>query len=74
MYEDTEEEVAQLKQQLENLKQQDQILSDIENLLYKMKKIAEYAAQHQLSAEESDSLNHEMNKHQTMVSALELLI
>ncbi len=74
MYEDTEKEVVRLKQQLEHLKQQDQILSEIENRLYQMKKIAEYAAQHQLSPEELDRLNHEMYKHQPMVSALELLM
>ncbi|WOV85016.1 hypothetical protein PGH26_03550 [Sporosarcina jeotgali] len=74
MKKDTEEEVVRLKQQLEKLKQQDQILSEIENRLYEMKKIAEYATQHQLSPEESNRLNHEMHKHQTMVNELELLM
>ncbi len=48
------------KKQLEMYKQQNHLLREIEIILYEMKEIAEYAAEHELSAVETARLNDEI--------------
>ncbi|GKV64842.1 MULTISPECIES: hypothetical protein [unclassified Sporosarcina] len=64
-------ELENLKQQLEHVKQQDRILAEIEMRLHKMKRIAEYAAGHRLSREESVVLNRQVEEHQAAIWSLE---
>lgn len=70
MYEDTEEEIELLKQQLELVKRQDRILEDIEIKLHEMKRIAQYASDNKLSKDEHKQLNKQILDHQTAIQSL----
>jgi predicted nucleic acid-binding Zn-ribbon protein len=50
-----------LEQQFEWCKKQDRILEKIEMKLHDMKKIAQYALDHELTAQEIEQLNSQMN-------------
>ena len=50
-----------LKEQLEWCKEQDRILIKIERNLHEMKKIAEYAVEHELDLKEKNELNDRLN-------------
>lgn len=71
MYENFEDELELLKQQLEWVKQQDRILAEIESRLHEMKEIARYAAEHRLLIDEQEQLNKQMQEHQEAIRSLE---
>ncbi|UYT84583.1 hypothetical protein [Priestia megaterium] len=60
-----------LEQQLEWCKEQDRILEEIEMKLYEMKKIAEYAFNHELTSLETDQLNGRLKELKSEVLFLE---
>ncbi len=60
-----------LEQQLEWCKKQDRILEEIEMKLHEMKKIAEYALEHELTPIEIDQLNGQLNELKSEVHFLE---
>ncbi|ARK22461.1 hypothetical protein [Sporosarcina ureae] len=64
------EELDQLKRQLEQVKQQDRILEEIEKRLYKMKEIAEYASKYRLSGEETRELEKQIEAHEVAIESL----
>ena len=68
---DHSEEIERLKEQLEQVKQQDRILEEIEKRLYKMKEIAEYASRFRLSREEARELEGQIEEHRTVVESLQ---
>ena len=67
---DNSEELDQLKHQLEQVKQQDRILEEIEKRLYKMKEIAEYASKYRLSGEETRGLEKQIEEHKMAIESL----
>jgi len=71
MSEDTQEEIERLKQQLEQVKLQDQILEEIEIKLNQMKIIAQYAADHTLSDKKHAQLNIKIQDYQSTIKELE---
>ena len=60
-----------LEEQLEWCKKQDGILEEIEMKLYEMKRIAEYALEHELTLDEIEELNSQLNELKREVHALE---
>ncbi|PIC85249.1 hypothetical protein CSV72_14575 [Sporosarcina sp. P20a] len=68
---DNLEELGELKQQLEQVKQQDRILEEIEKHLYKMKDIAEYASKYRLSGEETWELEEQVEEHKVVIESLQ---
>ncbi len=60
-----------LEQQLEWCKEQDRILEEIEMKLYEMKKIAQYALDHELTPIEIEQLNGQLNELKSEVHFLE---
>ena len=60
-----------LKQQLAWCKRQDQILEEISNKLHEMKRIAQYAAVHELSQWKAEELNGQLQKLKKEVDRLE---
>ncbi|KKB40386.1 hypothetical protein [Bacillus thermotolerans] len=60
-----------LQQQLQWTKDQDRILAKIEAKLYEMKAIAEYAANHELTAEEVELLNDQLCELKRGIHSLE---
>ncbi|WP_303969752.1 hypothetical protein [Sporosarcina ureae] len=68
---DNSEEIERLKQQLEQVKQQDRILEEIEKRLYKMREIAEYASKYWLSGEETRELEKEIEEHKAVIESLQ---
>lgn len=64
-------DLNELKQQLALTRLQDKILEDIENQLSEIKEIAEYAAGHQLTVDESARFNERIQQHQKTITALE---
>jgi hypothetical protein len=60
-----------LEQQLEWCKKQDRILEEVEMKLHEMKKIAQYALNHELTAIEIDQLNGQLNELKREVHCLE---
>lgn len=68
---DHSEEIERLKEQLEQVKQQDRILEEIEKRLYKMKGIAEYASRVRLSGEEMRELEGQIEEHKRVVESLQ---
>lgn len=60
-----------LEQQLEWCKEQDRILEEIEMKLYEMKKVAEYAFNHELTSLETDQLNGRLKELKSEVLFLE---
>lgn len=71
MYENSDDEIGILKQQLESIKKQDRILEEIEIRLHQMKKIAECAANSQLSIGKREKLNRQLQEHQAVIEMLE---
>ncbi len=59
------------KKQLALCKQQDRLLEKIEMKLHVMKKIAQYAAEHELTLEEKTRQNKELEEHQSIIKGLE---
>ncbi|ARF15079.1 hypothetical protein [Sporosarcina ureae] len=68
---DNSEEIERLKQQLEQVKQQDRVLEEIEKRLYKMKEIAEYASKYRLSGEETRELEKQIGEHEAAIESLQ---
>lgn len=68
---DHSEEIERLKEQLEQVKQQDRILEEIEKRLYKMKEIAEYASRFRLSGEEVRELEGQIEEHRRVIESFE---
>ncbi|MDQ0803425.1 hypothetical protein [Priestia megaterium] len=60
-----------LEQQLEWCKEQDYILEEIEMKLYEMKRIAEYAFNHELTPLEIDQMNNQLKELKSEVHFLE---
>ena len=60
-----------LEEQLEWCKEQDRILEEIDMKLHEMKKIAEYALEHELTSVEIDQLNGQLNELKNEVHFLE---
>ena len=60
-----------LEQQLEWCKEQDRILEEIDMKLHEMKKIAQYALEHELTPIEIDQLNGQLNELKSEVHFLE---
>lgn len=71
MYENSEDELELLKQQLEWVKQQDRVLAEIERRLHEMKRIAQYAVEHRLSLGEREQMNQQVQEHQDAIRSLE---
>jgi hypothetical protein len=71
MYKEEQQIKQFLEQQLEWCKKQNRILEEIELKLYEMKKIAQYARNHELTAIEIDLLNSELDKLKSVVHFLE---
>ncbi|MBY0029947.1 hypothetical protein H7K20_22965 [Priestia aryabhattai] len=71
MGKDEQEHKRFLEQQLEWCKEQDRILEDIEMKLYEMKRIAEYAFNHELTPLEIDQLNVQLKDLESDVYFLE---
>ncbi|MGN7228744.1 hypothetical protein ACTHQ0_03115 [Priestia megaterium] len=71
MGKDEQEHKRFLEQQLEWCKEQDRILEDIEMKLYEMKRIAEYAFNHELTPLEIDQLNVQLKELESDVYFLE---
>lgn len=67
---DNLKEIERLKEQLEQVKQQDRILEEIEKRLYKMKEIAEYASKYQLNREEVEELEKQIGEHKAAIVSL----
>ncbi|MGG0386970.1 hypothetical protein ABEZ76_03250 [Priestia megaterium] len=60
-----------LEQQLEWCKEQDRILEEIEIKLHEMKKVAEYAFNHELNSLEIKQLNRQIKELESEVHFLE---
>lgn len=60
-----------LEEQLEWCKWQDSVLEEIDNKLYEMKELAEYARDHVLTAAELNRLNEHLNQLKQEVHFLE---
>ncbi|KHF37834.1 hypothetical protein [Halalkalibacter okhensis] len=71
MNKDQQEHMLFLEEQLRWAKEQDRILANIEDKLYEMKKIAEYASEHSLSALEVEKLNSQLNGLKEEIQCLE---
>ncbi|MCP1450419.1 hypothetical protein [Priestia megaterium] len=71
MKEDELEHKKFLEQQLEWCTEQDHILEKIEMKLYEMKKIAEYAFNHELTPHTTDQLNNQLKELKSEVHFLE---
>ena len=59
------------KQELALCKQQDRLLEKIEIRLHAMKKIAQYASEHELTRVERTQQNKELEEHQSIIKGLE---
>jgi len=71
MFENAEDEIAILEQQLEMIKKQDRVLEEIEIRLHQMKKIAKQATTSELSVGEREVLNEQVQAHQLVIENLE---
>lgn len=71
MFEDTQEVIEHLKNQIEQVKQQDLIFEKIEIYLIQMKEIAQYAADHKLTDEEITKMNYKIQDHHRKIKELE---
>ena len=60
-----------LKEQVDWCKKQDAILEEIEMRLYKMKEIAQYVVEHELTSVEIDGLNEKLYELKREVQFLE---
>ena len=68
-----ENELDQAERQLEIVKRQDKLLAEIETRLHKMKEIAEYAAENQLSIVETNELNDQIEEQLKVIDELKEL-
>ncbi|WP_394141212.1 hypothetical protein [Cytobacillus oceanisediminis] len=68
---DKQEQKRFLEEQIEWCKKQDGILAEIEEKLYEMKELAEYAHDNELTPLEIDKLNGQLNTLKQEVNALE---
>jgi hypothetical protein len=71
MDKDQQEQKKFLEQQLQWSKERARILEEIEKKLYEMKEIAEYALKHELTTDEIERLNGQLNDLQGVVHSLE---
>jgi hypothetical protein len=71
MGKDEHEHKKFLEQQLEWCKEQDRTLEEIEMKLYEMKKLAEYAFNHELTSLETKQLNRQIKELESEVHFLE---
>lgn len=71
MNKDEYEQKKFLQEQFEWCKERDAILEEIEIKLHKMKKIAQYALEHELTAIEIEQLNGQLNELKREVILLE---
>jgi len=71
MFENADEEIAILEQQLESIKKQDRVLEEIEIRLHQMKKIAQQAVDSDLSVGEREVLNEQIQAHQVVIETLD---
>lgn len=71
MFENADDEIAILEQQLESIKKQDRVLEEIEIRLHQMKKIAQQAATSGVSVGEREVLNEQVQAHQVVIETLE---
>lgn len=65
------EQKESLQQQLQWTKDQDRILAEIEAKLYEMRAIAEYAANHELTADKVELLNDQLSELKGEIASLE---
>ena len=68
-----ENELDQAERQLEIVKRQDKLLAEIETRLLRMKEIAEYAAENQLSIVETNELNDQIEEQLKVIDELKEL-
>ncbi|KAB7706549.1 hypothetical protein F9802_10135 [Bacillus aerolatus] len=71
MDKDQQEQKEFLEQQLQWCKEQNYILEEMNVKLHEMKRIAEYALEHELSASEVEQLNGQLNVLKNEVNSLE---
>ena len=71
MNKDEQDQKKFLEEQLEWTKEQVRILDEIDIRLHEMKKIAEYAVEHELSSTEKIRLNNQMKDLKAEVDSLE---
>ena len=71
MNKDQQDQKKFLEEQLEWTKEQVRILDEIDIRLHEMKKIAEYAVEHELSATEKIRLNNQLKDLKDEVDSLE---
>ena len=71
MDKDDQERKQFLEQQLEWCKEQDCILEEIEMELYKMKEVAQYTLDHELTDLEVERLNGHLNELKNEIQVLE---
>jgi hypothetical protein len=71
MDKDQQEYKQFLEQQLHWCKEQDRILKEIDIKLHEMKRIADYAVEHDLTSVEIDILNGQLNELKSEVHFLE---
>ncbi|PID05012.1 MULTISPECIES: hypothetical protein [unclassified Sporosarcina] len=68
---DNSEEIEWLKEQLEQVKQHDRVLEEIEKRLYEMKEIAEYASKYRLSGEEKREFEKQIEEQKIVIESLQ---
>ncbi|MEH7440677.1 hypothetical protein V7182_24830 [Neobacillus drentensis] len=71
MNKDEQEYCQFLEQQLEWCKKQNRILEEIEMKLHDLKKVAQYALNHELTAQEIEQMNSQINDLKKEVHFLE---
>lgn len=71
MNKDQQEQKKFLEEQLRWCKEQDRILEEIKGKLQEMKRIADYASEHELTHMEADAFNSQLNKLKNEVYFLE---
>ena len=71
MDKDEQDRKTFLKEQVKWCKKQDAILEEIEMRLYKMKEIAQYVVEHELTSVEIDGLNEKLYELKREVQFLE---
>ncbi|MCA1040471.1 hypothetical protein LCM00_13240 [Bacillus infantis] len=60
-----------LEEQLLWCKEQESIMENLDSKLYEMKRIAEYALEHELSSKQVEVLNYQLNELKNEVFSLE---
>ena len=74
MDKDQQEKKRFLEEQIEWCKKQDAILQEIEEKLYKMKELAEYSCNNEITPLETEKLNNELNTLKQEVHSLEQIL